>query len=117
MDAVEYLKKKAKVTNYCNGCHNCPIKKAADEVGMLCEIFEYEEPEKAVEIVEKWAAEHPMKTRQSEFLEMFPRVNMSRNGVIMINPCMVDGEVSHNEICSQISCNDCRREYWLAEVE
>ena len=67
---------------------------------------------------EKWAKEHPVKTRQSEFLKMFPNVPFSHN-TIDICPSKVDVL----QKCPKVTpgtlnmCVFCKREYWLAEVE
>ncbi len=129
MDAVEYLKAKARMTEKgasyaCNiFCENCPIGIENNRTDMNCKRFEAYYPERAVEIVEKWAAEHPKKTRQSEFLKMFPRVPM-KNGLLLTNPCWVDSTVKCLKQKSDgvyedapEKCVECRRKYWLVEVE
>ena len=68
MDAVKFLKEKARMTNECNIlCDDCPVH-------AYCNHSEGKNAERMVAIVEKWAEEHPVKTRQSEFLKMFPNV-------------------------------------------
>lgn len=110
MDAVEFLDKvdrlskrgsteeKMRYTNY---------RAAGDNVG-------------AVKFVEQWAAEHPAKTRQSVFLERYPEARIGDDGVLKINPCFLFA--SHRNVrgnCATMGreCSDCRREFWLAEVE
>lgn len=56
---------------------------------------------------------HPIKTRQSEFLKMFPNAPFYR-GVVSIPPCSVEKEMREN--CLRSDCYECRRTYWLAEV-
>ena len=74
MDAVEYLKEKVRMCIE-HRCRNCPLGKAGDEqYYSTCRACEEEHPEEAVEVVKKWSAEHPKKTRQSEFLKMFPNM-------------------------------------------
>jgi hypothetical protein len=78
-------------------------------------------PAEAVVIVEKWSKEHPLKTRQSEFLKMFPRASMASNGTIDFCPnsfdeefaCPEKGKFDHSEC----ECPDCRKKYWLEEVK
>lgn len=121
MDAVEYLKAKARMTEKgasyaCNiFCENCPIGIENNRTDMNCKRFEAYYPERAVEIVEKWAAEHPKKTRQSEFLKTFPNAVMSE-GVVGISPCAIDVSYGAQQDCTQ-HCRDCQIEYWLAEVD
>lgn len=75
---------------------------------------------RAVKFVERWDAEHPVKTRQSVFLEQYPETRIGDDGVLQINPCSISA--SHRNArgnCATMrrECPDCRREFWLAEVE
>ena len=64
--------------------------------------------------VEKWAKEHPAKTRQSEFLKMFPDSELDSNGIIDICPIVM----YHKYTCSGlITCDECRAEFWKEEIE
>ena len=117
MDAVEYLKAWTRMCYKHNPyCKECPIGKEVHRRSSSCRTFENDNPEEAVAIVEKWAKEHPIKTRQSEFLEMFPNASIV-DGVLNLNPCHVDNKFSPQKGCGNSSCADCRKEYWLAEVE
>ena len=74
----------------------------------------------AVKFVEQWAAEHPAKTRQSVFLEQFPNVLLDENGIIDISTCQVDSKqysLNGKDCCKFKACSECRREFWLADVE
>ena len=88
MDVVEYLKVKTRMCDSLKECGDCPLDKINNTDNINCFDRHYEE--EAVAIVEKWSAEHPKKTRQSEFLKMFPRVRTSDDGVIYMDPCDVD---------------------------
>nr|DAQ85481.1 MAG TPA: triphosphate pyrophosphohydrolase [Caudoviricetes sp.] len=53
------------------------------------------------------------KTRQERFIEMFPRAIVF-NGALNICP----GDIDARQKChGPKDCRDCRREYWLEEVE
>ncbi len=102
----------SKVGIDCDGCELNKNKKYSS-----CKLFMMKEPEKAVEIIEEWSAEHPAKTRQSEFLKMFPNAKM-RDGAIIITPCEINIMNAESKMCKNFSgCNECRLNYWLAEVE
>ena len=73
------------------------------------------DPEVLVRNVEQWSAAHPRKTRQSVFLEQWPNVAVSENGVIKIRPCNLDVNVKKE--CLGVTCDYCRREFWMQEVE
>ena len=87
-----------------------------------CSSIVHAHPEKVVAIVEKWSAENPVKTRQSEFLKLFPNAEFNTDGILTIAPCLVDKTFnmsagSTEECCVKKDCIKCRKEYWLAEVE
>lgn len=73
-----------------------------------------------VKAAEQWAAEHPTKTRQSEFLKLFPGAAPTKDGVLAICPnafsLVYKDEMG---LCNRhyTECNNCCREFWLAEVE
>ena len=74
------------------------------------------EPEEVVKLVEEWAKEHPVKTRQSELLKLFPNTKID-SGVIIFCPRNFLPEVEKNEYCKgDKSCRECRKDYWLTEV-
>lgn len=110
MDAVEYLKVKARMCDSLKECGDCPLDKINNTDNINCFDRHYEE--EAVAIVEKWAAEHPKKTRQSEFLKMFPNATPFH-----IDPCNVDADMAIDSKCRRKSCIECREEYWSEEVE
>ena len=78
------------------------------------------DPVIAVKVVEEWSSAHPRKTRQSVFLEQYPEARIGDDGVLQIYPCSISA--SHRNAlgnCATMGseCSDCRREFWLQEVE
>lgn len=66
--------------------------------------------------MEQWAAEHPAKTRQSVFLEQWPEARINdADGLPMASPCDLSGKLAGK--CEGIHCPECRKKFWLAEVE
>lgn len=118
MDAVEFFKT---VKRLCKdqGCKECP---AVFEDGMCmvmlvamhCDDL-IKSTEETVSKVEQWAKDHPVKTRQSEFLKMFPNAKIY-NDVIWLCPKYIGCDYKPEENCNEISCFDCKREFWLTEV-
>lgn len=94
MDAVEFLKEKSRMCNTFNLCDGGGYKETCElyKEGLTCADYTNDYPEKAVEIVERWAKEHPKKTRQSKFLKVFPRVSMTADGIIAFCPDSMDSE-------------------------
>ena len=120
MDAVEFLVTRNRMCRSFNGCYNgCEVKKRMG-AGDMCIYYMAQHPQEVVEIVERWGKEHPRKTRQSEFLKMFPRVSMTADGIIAFCPDSMDSEFEcPRKTRDNIDpiCGECRRKYWLAEVE
>lgn len=69
-----------------------------------------------VEIVEKWSREHPRKTRQDVFLEQWPNCMMGDDGIVGMCPRNIDKMYVCN-LSRSGECTDCRREFWMQEVE
>lgn len=111
MDAIEFIKQLRRM----------------DEKGVPKNRFIYlrvgretDSPEDVVAEVEEWVKMNPVKTRQSVFLEQYPEVELTKDGVISICPIVVsaayrdaDGGCAVNDR----KCADCRREFWSQEVE
>lgn len=112
MDAIEFLKARKRLCNFTKYCGNCPLH-VNSSVCSFTTSYESDEC-KVVSIVEQWAKEHPIKTRQSEFLKMFPNAPLC-DGVVVVDPCRVDKEFE-SQYCADCS-SKCRGDYWLREVE
>ena len=116
MDVVEYIKTLRKLCKSQERCSGCVL---YDKEDKCCILNMSEYTEKSVQIVEQWAKDHPVKTRQSEFLKMFPNVAMS-HGVIALRPCRLDTRLDMKKdcLCSDLysDCYECKMAYWLTEV-
>ena len=113
MDAVEYLKTLNRMC-HCE-CLKCEFGKARSGFE-TCPVWQRTHPKEAVEIAEKWAKEHPAKTRQSVFFEQWPDARIKKaDGLPMASPCDLDGKLVGK--CDGISCPECRKKFWLTEVE
>lgn len=106
MDAVKYLREIGRMCTEYDICKGCPIGNGE------CRTMEAQEPEKIVDIVEEWAKEHPVETRQSRFLKEFPEVIRTKEGAIGICPQYVDTDIK----CGKAGCEACKREYWSEEI-
>lgn len=101
-------------------CEECGLSYTNNKTDRVCGDFIKRHPEEAVAIVEKWAKEHPRKTRQNELLKLFPRVSMTADDVIAFCPESMDSEF----VCPikerdhyDPECGECRKKYWLEEIE
>ncbi len=116
MDAVKFLKTLHRMCSY--GCHKCEFQKRSGSDP--CAAWRKAHPEESVAIAEQWASEHPIKTRQSVFLEQYPEAALSKDGVVMICPIAISASYRGKDgSCANPSdmCTDCMRKFWLAEVE
>lgn len=113
MDAVDYLKTLNRMC-HCE-CLKCEFGKARSGFE-TCPVWQRTHPKEAVEIAEKWAKEHPAKTRQSEFLKHYPGARISIHGCLNTCPMDVFSDAEINCINAQ-PCFECKKAFWLAEVE
>ena len=75
-------------------------------------------PKDIVKEVEEWAAEHPRKTRQSVFLKQWPEGEIDKDGVLIVCPKRVSSDCRNSYgNCTNRVCSNCRREFWMQEVE
>lgn len=115
MDAIKYLKTLRRMCN-CECCSQCELGKRLI-VHETCTAWRKAHPEEAVAIVEQWDAAHPIKTRQSVFLEQFPNAPIYTNTHnVALKPCLVDTTL-RGHCPTGRGCDICHREFWLAEVE
>ena len=122
MDAVKFIKERDRMCkSFDAGCTGCPASNACKNE--LCCAFDLGSTLDAtaqVAIVEKWSAAHPRKTRQSVFLEQYPETAIDAYGIIQICPVVISStHRDSNGDCEDPEqiCVDCRREFWMQEVE
>lgn len=111
MDALKFL----------NMVDRISAKWTTEEKAQYNEYRENRDNTSAIAFVVKWEAEHPVKTRQSEFLKQWPEAALSKDGAIAICPLAISAAYRHgNGACNKTNsdtCADCKREFWSAEVE
>lgn len=115
MDAVEFIKTCAKICREYGDCRVCILSDCCDH---SCYKYDnYQFAEQAVANVLEWSKEHPVKTRQSEFLKMWSNAELDCEDVIAIDPCEIDKTMyGKYKGCSKGDCGDCRRDFWLKEI-
>ena len=113
MDAVKFTRAAMRMCNdYYSKCWSCP---AGDNTSCkLDSSYSAISAEEKVAIVEQWAERHPAKTRQSEFLKLFPNAQTDSG---CLNACPMDVFGNTGIDCNKRTCFECKKEFWLAEVE
>lgn len=70
---------------------------------------------KMYDTVAAWSDAHPERTRQSEFLKIFPNTKLDKDGVLLVFPCRV---FQFEDICKKgHDCQNCRKEFWFKPVD
>lgn len=117
MDAIEYVKT---IHRLCEsqGCYfgratECPLLNRGDKKDGYCIANISGCEEKAMQIVEQWAKDNPIKTRQNEFLRMFPDAVIEDDGILCVEPCIIEKSI---RCTNGKTCDDCHREYWLTLI-
>lgn len=119
MDVVEFFKT---VNRICKNkdCKECPVYK-----NNTCCMIGFDDDstkriDEMVSKVEQWAKDHPAKTRQSEFLKMFPNAYLET--ITRLLPCSLDGTLKpfrcakYGYLSITCRCDMCRKDYWNEEV-
>lgn len=119
MEALEFFKARKRMCE-ATKCASCKLCHMQGGCSIAPENEEIDACEEAIAIVEQWATEHPVKTRQSVFLEQWPEANIDDLGVLKVCPSPISA--SHRNAhggCTYSGgkCSDCRREFWMQEVE
>ena len=119
MDAVKFVKEYLRMCTKVDECEDCPVCKT-DFCTVPAKERSQESAEEIVELVEEWSAAHPRKTRQRVFLEQYPEAQIAANGVLDVCPAPIfHSHRLEGGGCRNVhkKCSDCRREFWMQEVE
>lgn len=105
MASIKDLKR---MCNNYSECKNCPMSRYQCAPANL--------PDIADDIVDKWVAEHPVKTYAMDFYEKFPNAPKESNGTPAVCWSGIYGKISKKpwEILNcEMPCEDC----WNREME
>lgn len=118
MDAVKFIEERNRMCKTHWECQGCPAVRKGGSC--LFDATTGAAPAEQIEFLKEWSAAHPRRTRQSVFLEQYPEASISEHGVLLVCPCPISASHRNaNGGCATIGrrCDDCRKEYWLQEVE
>lgn len=113
MDALDFFKARKRMCEATN-CNSCKLYHTQVSCCITPQYEKIEACEEAIAIVEQWAKEHPVKTRQSEFLKLFPNAQTDSG---CLNACPMDVFGNTGIDCNKRTCFECKKEFWLQEVE
>ena len=115
MDAVKFIEERSRMCeSFGDRCTGCPASNGGCAVSQESTLDATDQ----VAMVEEWSAAHPRKTRQSVFLDQWPEAELDRSGYLEICPSRISAERrNRHEECTTLVCSDCRREFWMKEVE
>ncbi len=105
----------ARMCKKINECEDCPLGTKNNGDGITCSFLMMKAPDKANEIILNWCKEHPVETRQDRFLKIFPNAE-TLDGYLKTCPKQLDYTHAKDR-CAKWCCDECRKEYWLAEVD
>ena len=112
MDAVKFLKEKHRMTKKCSiHCADCPLGSEKNTTGFACGDLQRKYPEIVVNIVEKWAAEHPKETYLTQFLKHYPNALMDDDGTPEV--CVNELGIKRDDGCTAMNCIKC----WNTPIE
>jgi hypothetical protein len=116
MDAVKFVKEYLRMCTKVDECEDCPVYKT-DFCTVPAKERSQESAKEIVELVEEWSAAHTRKTRQSVFLEQYPQADIDNTGLLILCPKRISADIRVTADCLRQGCSDCRREFWMQEVE
>lgn len=123
MDAIKFIEERNRMCeSFGNRCTGCPASNACNDNPCCCAVAQESTMDATdqVAMVEDWSAAHPRKTRQSVFLEHYPGAALDEYGVLRF--CPSDISAAHRDSAGGcgypvLRCTDCRRKFWMQEVE
>lgn len=120
MDAVDFFKTVNRLCKNQRCCTECPIHKNGMGCMVNADYDSIKSIEETVSKVEQWAKDHPVKTRQSEFLKKYPDAYLS--DITRLLPCSLDSTLKplrcakYGYLSITCRCDRCRDDYWNKEV-
>lgn len=117
MDALEFARELDRMCdNHLNGCSQCDLCRIGESP--LCEIGNLE---KAVPIVEKWSAEHPLVRNVDHMAEGLEKLGYRVDKDSMVELCpphkaLTYTKPSYIANCSVSNCEECKK-WWLEEYK
>lgn len=113
MDAIKFIKEKARMCEVYENCIGCPFDEN-EELGS-CIRWVKEHPTEAVAIVEKWSEENSRKTLKDDFLERCPNAEMGNCATIICAKSIYGSSIVN--CASYQTCDECWNTPLTKEME
>lgn len=125
MDVLEYEKARIRMCRTMilekGGCEACPLynglKRKCGFAASIIQNSDIDTIKNNVDCVIKWAKDHPVKTRKSEFQKMFPNANMYSITTTFCTAHFDKKKACEVSVPSEEMCEKCRYKYWNEEVD
>lgn len=112
IEAMKILKRMCDIEH----CLTCPLCEDNNKTKESCCDFIIQFPEKAEEILTKWAEEHPQKTILQDFLEKYPNAKMDEDGTPE-GPCPYHLGYDDDDDCIYEDTYTCCKKCWNRPLE
>lgn len=89
----------------------CPLSSENNGIDAFCDMFVRTCPKVAVEIVQKWSDEHPVKTRLEDLLEKYPNAD-----IVDGRPLFYPARLGYCEYCDRCNVRGLAKECWNEPV-
>lgn len=114
MDVIDFVKTAIRICSTIEHgyCYTCPFANSNFCIENTLGNIDLETLGEAAHIAEKWAKEHPIKTKGTEFVKAFPHAQLGEDGYSAICPNALDKTWK----CRKTDCKGCRANFWNQEV-
>lgn len=115
MTAVDFLKEYGRMCKMHDlNCSECPMSELESKYNHnVCRITMIVHPEETVDIVQKWADEHPVKTMLQDFFEKHPNAPRKTDGDPLVCPHVLGYRTEIKGCCTECDkCYDCWNRPW-----
>lgn len=102
-----YLKEKARMCKYYDlDCDYCPMI-GEHNTSLNCHAFQHLHPTKAIEIVQDWSDENPVKTIKDDFLEKHPNARLHNDLPVVCIKSL--GYIGQDYVCPSGTYAECKK--------
>lgn len=105
---VNFLKECQRMCNsHGQDCDGCPMSIMNNGYDRLCTWVIEQHPDRAIEIVQKWSDEHPVKTRLDDLLKKYPNAD-----IVDGKPLFYPARLGYCEHCDRCNVRGLVEECW-----